>query len=94
MPQGTATTGDGPFPAKGLARVPRLLRKRLHLSGGHLAGCNAFRLQKRPELPFLTASRLKADDGIPVPGEGRYPPRLQRLLIMKPGEFLSTTNEI
>jgi hypothetical protein len=37
-----------------------------------LAGCNAFYLQKCPELPFLAASRLKADDGISVPGKIRY----------------------
>ena len=48
------------------------LRKRLYLSGWHLAGCNAFRLQKRPELPFLTASRFKTNDGIPVPGKIRH----------------------
>lgn len=48
------------------------LRKRLHLSGGHLAGCNAFRLQKRPQLSFLTASRFKADDSISVPGKSRH----------------------
>lgn len=54
-----------------LARVPRLC-KRLHLSRGHLASCNAFRLQKRPQLPCLTASLFKADNGIPVLGKIRY----------------------
>lgn len=53
------------------ARAPAL-RKRLHLSRGHLAGRNTFCLQKRPELPFLTASRLKTDDGISVPGKIRH----------------------
>lgn len=32
-------------------------------------GCNTLCFQKRPELPFLAASRLKADDGISVPGK-------------------------
>ena len=37
-----------------------------------MAGGNTFRLKNRPELPFLTASRFKTDDGIPVPGEIRH----------------------
>jgi hypothetical protein len=37
-----------------------------------LAGGNTFCLKKRPELPFLTTSRFKADDGISVPGNIRY----------------------
>lgn len=38
---------------------------------GALGGWHTFCLKSRPELPFLTASRLKADDGIPVPGKIR-----------------------
>jgi hypothetical protein len=37
-----------------------------------LAGGNTFCLKNRPELPFLTASRFKADDSIPVPGKIRH----------------------
>jgi len=48
------------------------LSKRLHLSGGHLARWNILRLQKHPELPFLSASRFKADDGISVLGKIRH----------------------
>jgi hypothetical protein len=53
------------------ARAPAL-RKRLHLGWRHLAGCNAFCLQECPELPFLTASRLKTDNGLCVPGKVRH----------------------
>ncbi len=56
----------------GLGACATALCKRLHLSGGHLAGHHTFCLQKRPELPFLAASRLEADDGIPVPGKIRH----------------------
>jgi hypothetical protein len=45
------------------------LRKRLHLSRTHLAGCNAFRLQKRRELPLLATSRFKTNNGFPVRGQ-------------------------
>ena len=45
------------------------LSKCLHLSGWHLAGCNTFYLQSRPELPLLTARRFKTDDGVPIPRE-------------------------
>ncbi|VCU61912.1 Mobile element protein [Tritonibacter mobilis] len=48
------------------------LRKRLDLCWGDLTGGNAFYLQMCPELPFLTASRFKADNGIFVPGKIRY----------------------
>jgi len=47
------------------------LRKRLYLCGRHLAGRNTLCLQKRPELLFLAASRLEADDGTSVPGKIR-----------------------
>jgi hypothetical protein len=37
-----------------------------------LAGGYTFCLKNRPELPFLTASRFKADDGVSVLGKIRY----------------------
>jgi hypothetical protein len=37
-----------------------------------LAGGYTFCLKNRPELPFLTASRFKTDDGVSVPGKIRY----------------------
>jgi hypothetical protein len=55
----------------GLGACATALRKRLHLSRWHLAGGYTFCLKNRPELPFLTTSRFKADDGIPVPGKIR-----------------------
>ena len=56
----------------GLGARVKALRKCLHLSGRHLARCNAFSLQNPPELPFLTASRIKTYDGVSVPGKIRY----------------------
>lgn len=55
----------------GLSARATALRKRLYLCGWHLAGRNTLCLQKRPELPFLAASRPEADDGISVPGKIR-----------------------
>ncbi len=48
------------------------MRKRFYLSGRNLAGCNTFCFQVRPGLPFLTAGRLEADDGFPLPGKIRH----------------------
>jgi hypothetical protein len=56
----------------GLGASATALRKRLHLSGGHLAGCNTFRLKPCPELACLAASRFKADHGIPVQCKDRH----------------------
>ncbi|MBT9247727.1 hypothetical protein KM031_20160 (plasmid) [Gemmobacter fulvus] len=36
-----------------------------------MAGGYTFCLKNRPELPFLTASRFKADDGVSVSGKIR-----------------------
>jgi len=53
----------------GLGACATALRKRLYLSRWHLAGGYTFCLKNRPELPFLTASRFKADDGVSVLGK-------------------------
>ena len=66
------------------------LRKRLYLCGRHLAGRNTFCLQKCPELPFLAASRLKADDGIPFSGKDRN----QLFETMKKGGADRLENEV
>lgn len=34
-------------------------------------GCDVFRLEQRPDLPFQAAGQFKANDGIPVPGKIR-----------------------
>ncbi len=71
-PEGEEAGDEFRIDPVGLGARATALRERLYLSGGHLAGCNTYRLQERPELPFLTASRYKTNDGIPVPGKIRH----------------------
>ena len=41
-------------------------------SGRHLSGDDAFFLKCFPKLPFLSAGRLKANDGISIAGKIRH----------------------
>ncbi|GGC16139.1 hypothetical protein GCM10011363_35670 [Marivita lacus] len=71
-PEGEEARDEFGIDPVGLGGCATTLCKRLHLSGGHLPRWNTFLLQKRPDLPFLAASRFKADDGIPVLGKIRH----------------------
>ena len=66
-PDGEEASDEFGIDTVGFGACATAFRKRLYLRGGQLAGCKAFRLKKRPEVPFLTSGRFKTNDSTASP---------------------------